>query len=91
MGMTKIYSMKKKELSELTNEELLNEAKKLKSTAMINATLVGVLIGILIYSVAVNNIGFLTLILLYALYKLVNNSNHDKAEIETLLKERNLK
>jgi len=81
----------KKKLRELTNEELLHEAKKMKSTAIINATLIGVLIGILIYSIAVNNLGFLTLILLFAIYKLVNNSNYNKEEIENLLKERNLK
>ncbi len=83
--------MKEKKLSGLTNEELLNEAKKMKSTAIINATLIGVLIGILIYSIAVNNLGFLTLILLFAIYKLVNNSKYNKREIENLLKERNLK
>jgi F0F1-type ATP synthase assembly protein I len=81
----------KKELTELTNEELLSEAKKIKSTAIINAVLIGVFIGILIYSIAVNKFGFLTLILLFAIYKLINNSDYNKEEIEKLLKERNLK
>ncbi len=63
----------------------------MKSTATINATLIGVLIGILIYSIAVNNFGFFTLILLFGIYKLVNNSEYNKEEIESLLKERNLK
>ena len=81
----------KKNLTELTNEELLNEAKKMKSTAIINATLIGVLIGILIYSIAVNKIGFLTIILLFAIYKFANNSKYNKEEIARLLKERNLK
>ena len=80
-----------KKLEELTNEELLNKAKKMKSTAILNATLVGVLIGILIYSIAVNNLGFLTLILLFIIYKFVNKSKYNKEEIENLLKERNLK
>jgi len=83
--------MERKKLGELTNEELLNEAKKMKSTAIINATLIGFLIGILIYSVAVNNLGFLTLILLFVIYKFANNSKYNKEEIEKLLKERNLK
>jgi F0F1-type ATP synthase assembly protein I len=81
----------KKELTELTNEELLSKAKKIKSTAIINAVLIGVFIGILIYSIAVNKFGFLTLILLFAIYKLANNSKYNKEEIEKLLKERNLK
>ena len=83
--------MERKKLEELTNEELLNEAKKMKSTAIINATLIGFLIGILIYSIAVDNLGFLTLILLFIIYKFVNNSKSNKEEIENLLKERNLK
>ncbi|NOQ91968.1 MAG: FUSC family protein [Flavobacteriaceae bacterium] len=83
--------MERKKLGELTNEELLNEAKKMKSTTIINATLIGFLIGILIYSVAVNNLGFLTLILLFVIYKFANNSKYNKEEIEKLLKERNLK
>ena len=83
--------MERKKLDDLSNEELLIEAKKMKSTAIINATLIGFLFGILIYSVAVNNSGFLTLILLFVIYKFANNSNYNKAEIEKLLKERNLK
>ena len=80
-----------KNLEELTNEELLNEAKKIKSNAVINATLIGILIGILIYSIIVNNLGFLTLILLFVIYKFVNSSKYNKEDIENLLKERNLK
>jgi len=80
-----------KKFDELSNEELLKESKKMKSTAIINATLIGVFIGVLIYSIAVNKFGFLTLILLFIIYKLANNSNYKKEEIENLLKERNLK
>ncbi|MFY0629523.1 MAG: FUSC family protein [Flavobacteriaceae bacterium] len=83
--------MEQKKLDELSNEELLNEAKKMKSTAIINATLIGVLIGVLIYSIIVNKLGFLTLILLFIIYKFANNSNYNKEEIEKLLKERGLK
>ncbi len=80
-----------KKLNELSNDELLIEVKKIKSTAIINALLIGVLIGILIYGIAVNSFGFLSLILLFAIYKLANNSKYDKKEIKSLLKERNLK
>ena len=41
--------MTQKELSELTDEELLAEAKKMKSASIINATLIGAMIGIIIY------------------------------------------
>ncbi|AOW22066.1 FUSC family protein [Urechidicola croceus] len=82
--------MKQKELSELTNQELLDKAKKMKSTSFINALFIGVLIGIVIYSIVKNSFGFLTLIPLFLAYKLINNSKNNKL-IEEELKARNLK
>ena len=82
--------MKQKELSELTDQELLDEAKKMKSTSITNAVLIGLMIGIVIYSIAKNSVGFLTLIPLFFAYKLFNNSKNNKT-LEKLLKERNLK
>ena len=86
----KTYKMKEKELSELTDQELLDEAKKMKSTTLLNAVLIGVMIGVVVYSVVKNSWGFLTLIPLFFAYKLFNGSKKDKA-LEQLLKERNLK
>jgi hypothetical protein len=80
-----------KELSELTDRELLNEAKKMKSTNITNAVLVGFLMGIVFYSIVKNSWGFVTLIPLYFAYKLFNNPKHNNKELENLLKERNLK
>jgi hypothetical protein len=82
--------MKQKELSELTDQELLIEAKKMKSNSIINAFLIGLFIGIVIYSIVVNSWGFFTLIPLLLAYKLTNNFKKDKV-MEKLLKERNLK
>jgi len=82
--------MKEKKLSELTDQELLQEAKKMRSATVINALLIGFLVGIIFYSIVKNSLGFLTLIPLFLIYKLVNNSKNDK-ELENLLKERNLK
>ena len=83
--------MTERKLSELTDEELLQEAKKMKSNAIMNAVLIGFLAGIIIFSVVKNTLGFLTLIPLFLAYKLINKSNHNKQELENLLKERNLK
>lgn len=83
--------MKLKELSDLTDKELLAEAKKAKSTSVMNALLIGFLIGIVIYSIAVNSLGFITLIPLFLAYKLIKNSKYDSKELENLLKERKLK
>ncbi|WP_265849789.1 hypothetical protein [Pedobacter sp. PF22-3] len=83
--------MEQRKLSELTNEELLQESKKKKSAAIMNALLIGFLAGIIFFSVAKNTLGFLTLIPLFFIYKLVNNSKYDNRELENLLKERGLK
>ena len=84
--------MSKRQLKELTDKKLLNEAKKIKSTKIIDATLIGVLLWVLIYSITVGNFNsFFALILLYAIYKIANKDNYKKIAIENLLKERNLK
>jgi hypothetical protein len=71
--------MKQKEQSELTDQAPLGEAKKTKSNAIANALLIGFMIGVVIWSVAKNTIGIFTLIPLYFVYKLINNSKNDKA------------
>ena len=83
-------TMKQKELSELTDQELLDKAKKMKSDSMISAILIGVMIGVVIWSVVKNTVGFFTLIPLFFAYKLIQNSSNDKA-LKEVLKERNLK
>lgn len=81
--------MNQKELSELTDDELLQKAKKMKSVSIINALLIGFMIGVIIWGVAKNTLGFLTLIPLFFIYKLVNNSKDNKA-LKEILRERNL-
>ncbi len=84
--------MNQKELAGLTDEELLQVAKKMKSDAAINAGFIGFLIGIVFYSVFKNGFGFFLLIPLFLIYKLVNKKpTYNKQEVEQLLKERNLK
>ncbi len=82
--------MKEKDFAEFTDEELLKEAKKMKSRSIMNAFIIGFMIGIVIWSIAKNTYGLVTLIPLYFIYKLVNNSKSDK-DLKELLKERNLK
>ncbi|MCB9307245.1 MAG: FUSC family protein [Lewinellaceae bacterium] len=82
--------MEQKKLSELTDEELLQEAKKMKSNSIMNAVLIGFMFGIIIYSIAKNSLGILTLIPLLFAFNLINKSKDDKA-LKELLKERNLK
>ena len=82
--------MTQKELSELSDQELLDKAKKMKSSAITNAVLIGFMIGIIIYSILKNSIGFFTLIPLFFVFKIFNKSKNNEALL-SLLKERNLK
>lgn len=70
--------MKQEEQSEVRAQEQLDQAKKTKSAAITNALLIGVMIGIIIYSVAKNSVGFFTLIPLFFIFKLTNNSKKEK-------------
>lgn len=84
--------MNQKELSELTDQELLDEAKKLKSFSITNALIIGFLIGIVFYSFVKNSWGMLTLIPLYFVYKIINDPKNKRSkDLVKLLKERNLK
>ena len=81
--------MSQKELSEMTNEELLLEGKKIKSNNIINAVLFGVMIGIAAYSTIKNGLGILTFFPLLLIQMLLKNNARKKA-FESELKERNL-
>ncbi len=82
--------MKQKKLVELTDEELLLEAKKIKPTNVYDAVILGILIGIAIYSSVKNGFGLLTFLPLVYAPLAVKNKTKNK-ELEKLLKERNLK
>ena len=60
--------MKQKELSQLTDKELLELAKNNKPSPIIDAFFIGFLVGIVIYSVAANTWGLVTLIPLVLIY-----------------------
>lgn len=81
--------MNEQELSQLTNEELLIEAKKLKSASIWSALVIGIMAGVIIYSVAKNTWGFLTLIPLYFIFKIVKGDKKN-ATLKKVLKERGL-
>ena len=81
-----------KDLSEFTDQEVLDESKKLKSFSFVNALLIGFLAGIIFYSIAKNSWGMVTIIPLYFIYKLVNDPKNKRSkDLEELIKERNLK
>ncbi|MGE0930890.1 FUSC family protein [Peijinzhouia sedimentorum] len=84
--------MSPNELAELSDQELLEEARKLKSSSILHATLIGFMLGVIIYSVVKNTWGLVSLIPLFFIYKLSKNSTRDKTKtLKRILKERNLK
>lgn len=83
-----IHTMQKA-LSKLTDQELLAEAKKMKSSSIQHALLIGFLIGIIIFSVLKSTWGFFTLIPLFFIYRLIKTPDNRQA-LKEVLKERNL-
>ncbi len=76
--------MKQKELSELTDQELLDEAKKMKLSSFAHAFIIGFMFAVVVYSIVKNTWGLFTLIPLFFMYKLTRNSNNNK-ELKRLL------
>jgi hypothetical protein len=81
--------MNQNELAELTDQELIAEAKKIKPSPIIDAFFIGFLIGIIIFSVAANSWGFLTLIPLFLIYIFLKKSKKYDA-LKKELSKRNL-
>jgi hypothetical protein len=81
--------MNEKELAELSDQELMDEAKINKPSPLVDAFFIGFLIGIIIYSVVANSWGFLTLIPLLLVYLLLKKPKRYEA-LKKELKERNL-
>lgn len=59
-------------------EKNINESRKLKSARILDAVIIGFLFGIIVYSVVNESWGFLTLIPIYLIYKLMNKSKTKK-------------
>lgn len=71
--------MNQKEVAELTDQELLEEVKKVKPSPIIDAFFIGFLVGIIIYSLMANTWGFLTLIPLVIVYWLLKKPKRHEA------------
>ena len=77
--------MNPQELSAWTDEALLEAAKKTKPSPLLDAFFIGFLASVIVYSVAVNSWGFLTLIPLFMIFGLLKKSKkYDalKAELQ---------
>ena len=80
------------DLKQLSDEELLAEAKALKSHWLFTAFFIGFLAGIVLFSILVNGFGFLMLIPLWMIHKFAQDPKSARAkEIDRILKEKGLK
>ena len=80
-----------KELTELTDQELLERRKKTKASEITNAVILGVLIGIATYSTLKYGLGFFTFLpIVFALFA-ANRWKRNSKALEEELKSRNLK
>ncbi|WP_154858058.1 hypothetical protein [Cyclobacterium xiamenense] len=89
--------MEKKDLYQLTDEELIVEKKKLNKSKIFNAAAIGFLGGILIFGIVSwslssdKNLGFFIpmVIPIVFIYRMLKGPNKTK-DLEEVLKERNL-
>lgn len=78
-----------KDLSQLSDEELQQEAKKIKPYYIYDAVIIGVLIGIAIYSSVKNGFGWLTFLPVVYIPIVAKNKAKKKA-LKELMEERGL-
>ncbi|WNM20193.1 hypothetical protein [Flavobacterium capsici] len=65
--------MEQNEFSNLTDEQLLQYQKRVKQSNILTAFIIGVLIGVAIYSAVKQGIGFYTFFPLFFVYLLARN------------------
>ena len=81
--------MNQKELSQLTDKELLEVTKNNKPSPIIDAFFIGFLVGIIIYGAAANAWGFVILLPLFLIYILLKKPKRYE-ELKKELEKRNL-
>ncbi|MGN0019645.1 MAG: hypothetical protein ACI35Z_02545 [Sphingobacterium hotanense] len=81
--------MDKKKLSDLTDQEILDKKKKLKTNQIISAVLIGFLVGIAVYSTITKGLGFFTFFPLFFIFLIAKNKS-DLNNINLEIKNRNL-
>lgn len=81
--------MAKKEFADFTNQELIDEKKKVQYNKTANATLIGICVGIALFSLYKNGLVFFTYFPLILTYPFIKNDKKIK-ELENELKSRKL-
>lgn len=81
--------MKENKFAKFSDQELLDKRKNLKTLVIINAVLIGFLIGISIYGALKNGFGFFTFFPLIFVFLLIKTKT-DSKELENEISSRNL-
>lgn len=81
--------MTEEKLAELTDQELLHEAGKIKTSNLMDALIIGVLIGISVYSAFRNGVGLLSFLAFLYLPIAAKNRVRNR-KVEDLCRERHL-
>lgn len=79
--------MKPEHLTELSNQELLEKMKKLKNNKIVDATIIGVTIGITVYGVVTKGFGFSVFFPLIVGYVIIRNSKNNEILYQEVQKE----
>ena len=75
--------MIQKNLSDLSDEQLLIKLKGIRTAKIVDAVLVGLTVGIVIYGAIKNGFGFFTFVPLILIVAIIRNSKNNKnIEIE---------
>ncbi|MGO1245079.1 MAG: hypothetical protein ACTHYC_00710 [Sphingobacterium sp.] len=82
--------MNQNDLSQLSDKELLEKAKIDKPSPIIDALLIGILVGIITYSVVASTWGLVTLVPVFIIYALLKKPKKFEA-LKKELRKRNLK
>lgn len=81
--------MNSEQLSQLSNEELLEVAKNNKPSPIFDALFIGFLFGVIVFSVAANTWGLVTIIPAYLIYRFLKKPKQYE-DLQAELKKRNL-
>ena len=86
--------MEQIKLNELNDQELIQKQKKLKTNKIVNATLIGLLLGVSAYSAVKNGFSFFTFFPLFFAFILFirgQKRNEFEKELKNEISSRNLK
>ncbi|HCK21800.1 MAG TPA: hypothetical protein DHW15_06460 [Bacteroidetes bacterium] len=76
--------MQPEELKRLTDEELRQAYQKTRSNRWVNAFLVGLFIGVVVYAVVKNGFTFFTFFPLVFIYFIIKNETNNQAILKEL-------